>query len=368
MSVAAPLRGDHNSAAGPSQSARPLGGKRSAAPLRGDHKNPHRADSSRALWFVAQGNAALRAEPLPAPGRGCSMLRSLFSAISPGTERLVFAGEVPSAMRETMRVSYMGGDFGFPVKYGYSLVARVEASDDAALEGQLVHLLHPHQDVLIAANEDLFVVPPGIDEACATLASNLETAVNAVWDSGVTIGQSCLVVGFGIIGSLVARLLSRIPGVTVAVADRDETKTVLATKLGFDAFAPEDVAGPFDLAFHASASAEGLQLCIDRTGFEGRIIDASWYGTREVHLALGGSFHSERKRIISTQVSAIPPELVRRWTYRRRKSLVFDLLRDPVFARHITQVITFAELPAWYNGGGLTRPGLARVVDYRRPT
>ena len=322
---------------------------------------------SRALWFVAQGKASLLAEPLPAPGRGCSLLRSLFSAISPGTERLVYAGEVPPSMRETMRVPYMGGDFAFPVKYGYSLVARVEASDEAALVGQLVHLLHPHQDVLIAANKDLFVVPPGIAESSAALASNLETAVNAVWDSGVTIGQSCLVVGFGIIGSLIARLLSGIPGVTVAVADRDEAKTALAKGLGFDAFEPDDVVGPFDLAFHASASAEGLQLCIDRTGFEGRIIDASWYGSRAVHLALGGSFHSERKRIISTQVSAIPPELARRWTYGRRKSLVFDLLRDPAFARHITQVIGFEELPAWYNGDGLSRPGLARVVDYRGP-
>lgn len=321
-----------------------------------------------ALWFVAQGQASLRAEPLPAPGPGCSLLRSVFSAISPGTERLVFTGEVPPAMRQTMRVPYMGGDFAFPVKYGYSLVARVEASDDAALVGRLVHLLHPHQDVLVAGNADLFVVPPGIDEACATLASNLETAVNAVWDSGVTLGQSCLVVGFGIIGSLIARLLSRIPGVTVAVADRDETKTAVAAGLGFNAFAPEDVVGPFDLAFHASASAEGLQLCIDRTGFEGRIIDASWYGTRTVQLALGGSFHSERKRIISTQVSAIPPDMARRWTYGRRKSLVFELLRDPVFARHITQVIGFADLPAWYNNAGLTRPGLARVVDYRSAT
>ena len=323
---------------------------------------------SHALWFQRPGSAALMAEPLPQPGPGCSLLKSSFSAISPGTEHLVFSGNVPPAMREAMRVPYMAGDFTFPVKYGYSLVGRVESSDDPSLQGRMVHLLHPHQDFVIARNEDLFVVAPGVGEARATLASNLETAVNAVWDSGVTIGQTCLVVGFGIIGSLVARLLDRIPGVKVTVADCDAAKTALATALGFSALLPEAIEGDFDLAFHASASGAGLQLCIDKTGFEGRIVEASWYGAQAVTLELGRSFHIQRKRIISTQVSAIPARQERRWTFLRRRQLVFDLLRDPVFERHITEAVAFSDLPAYYNAGGLRKPGLARVVDYSRST
>jgi threonine dehydrogenase-like Zn-dependent dehydrogenase len=247
-------------------------------------------------------------------------------------------------------------------------VGRVERSDDAALEGQLVHLLHPHQERVVARNADLFVVPEGVGAARATLASNLETAVTAVWDSGATLGQACLVVGFGIVGSLIARVLAGIPGVAVCVSDSDPAKRSLAKHLGFAAPEPGEIEGPFDIAFHASATREGLQQCIDTTGFEATIVEASWYGTQAVGVELGASFHVQRKRIVATQVSTIPAPLQRRWTYARRKQLVFDLLRDAAYDRHITETVAFADLPAWYNGGGLARPGLARIVDYGRST
>jgi NADPH:quinone reductase-like Zn-dependent oxidoreductase len=321
--------------------------------------------ATRALWFQRAHAAALVDEPMAAGREGFSVVRSEFSAISPGTERLVFAGEVPEPMRTGMRVPYMGGDFGFPLKYGYSLVGRVESSAAAALRGRRVHLMHPHQDCVMARDEDLFVVPEGVPAARATLAANLETAVNAVWDAQVPAGAACLVVGFGIVGSLIARLLSRMPGTAVTVCDRDATKCALAATLGFCACAPEAVQHGFDVAFHASASGEGLQLCIDATGFEATIVEASWYGTRAVTLQLGGSFHNQRKRIVSTQVSSIAAPMRERWSFARRKALAFELLRDAAFDAHITESVAFAQLPAWFNSGGLDRPGLARVVDYR---
>lgn len=320
--------------------------------------------ATRALWFQRPRHAALRDEALPRRPEGCSLVRSHFSAVSPGTERLVFAGDVPEALRGEMRVPYMAGDFGFPLKYGYSLVGRVEASGDAALLGRLVHLMHPHQECAIARDEDLFAIPEGVPAARATLAANLETAVNAIWDSGVAIGSRCLVVGFGVLGSLIARLLAAMAGTIVVVCDKDAAQRALAAELGFTACAPDEAAGPFDVAFHVSASAEGLQLCIDATGFEATIVEASWYGTRAVELRLGGSFHNQRKRIVSSQVSSIAPPMRARWSYRRRKALVFDLLRDPAFDRHITEHVAFADLPAWFNGGALDQAGLARVVDY----
>jgi len=276
----------------------------------------------------------------------------------------VLNGQVPAGLHGAMRVPYMEGDFSFPVKYGYSLVGRVVESDDADLTGRTVHLLHPHQDALVARNEDLFVVDASIPAARATLASNLETAVTAVWDSGVTLGQRCLVVGFGIIGSLVARLLSRLPGVKPVVVDSDASQRALAAELGFVAPPAGDVEGEFDCAFHASGSGAGLQRCLDRVGFEGRVLELSWYGTRTVQLELGGSFHRDRKAVIASQVSTIPSHLRGRWTYRRRKELVFELLRDPAFDRHITETLAFTDLPNYYQSGGLERPGLARVVEY----
>jgi threonine dehydrogenase-like Zn-dependent dehydrogenase len=320
--------------------------------------------AGRALWFQARGNAVLRDEPLPELGPGFSLVRASFSAVSPGTEQLVFSGRVPPPMHATMRVPYMAGDFGFPVKYGYSLVGRVESSDDAALRGCLVHLMHPHQDRLVARDADLFLVPEGVAAPRATLASSLETAVNALWDSGATIGDRCLVAGFGIIGSLIARLLARMPGVDVVVADPEASKIDLASRLGFAALQPGRVQGNFDIAFHASSTGEGLQLCIDRTGFEGTIVEASWYGSRPVTVELGQGFHSERKRIVSTQVSTVAASMRARWSLARRKALVFELLRDACFDAHLTESIAFDDLPAYCNAGGLAKPGLARVVAY----
>jgi hypothetical protein len=320
--------------------------------------------ATRALWFQRARHAALVDEPLPARPEGFSEIRAAFSAVSPGTERLVFAGDVPEGVRGEMRVPYMGGDFGFPLKYGYSLVGRVESSEDPALVGRLVHVMHPHQERILARDADLFVVPDDVPAARATLAANLETALNAVWDSGAAPGMSCLVVGFGTVGSLIARVLAATPGVSVTACDRDPAKVALARELGFDACPAEGMPGGFDVAFHASASGEGLQLAIDATGFEATIVEVSWYGTREVRLRLGGSFHHQRKRIVSSQVSAVAAPMRARFSPARRKALVFELLRDAAFDRHVTETVAFADLPSWFNGGGLERPGLARVVDY----
>jgi NADPH:quinone reductase-like Zn-dependent oxidoreductase len=320
--------------------------------------------ATRALWFERARHAALVDEPLPARPEGFSAIRAAFSAVSPGTERLVFAGEVPEAVRGDMRVPYMGGDFGFPLKYGYSLVGRVESSADASLVGRLVHVMHPHQERVLARDADLFIVPEGVPAARATLAANLETALNAVWDAGAAPGASCLIAGFGIVGSLIARVLAATPGTSVTVCDREAAKVALARDLGFDACLPDNVPAGFDVAFHASASGEGLQLCIDATGFEATIVEVSWYGTREVSLRLGGSFHHQRKRIVSSQVAAVAAPMRARISTAQRKSLVFELLRDPAFDRHITESLAFTDLAAWFNAGGLERPGLARIVDY----
>ena len=83
-------------------------------------------NSAQALWYVGPGKAEIRAEPCrrPRPAR-CGCARS-HSALSRGTERLIFSGRVPESEYERMRAPFMGGAFPFPVKYGYAMVGRVE--------------------------------------------------------------------------------------------------------------------------------------------------------------------------------------------------------------------------------------------------
>src|SRR5436309_3332740 len=153
----------------------------------------------RALWFVGPGHAVLRQEPIPThSGDRMCMVRSLYSAISGGSERLVLAGRVPADLHATMRVPYMGGDFQFPVKYGYSLVGAV-AQGPPHLVGRVVHLLHPHQDICVVDSADVYPVHEGVPAPRAALASNMETAITAIWDARPSLGERVLIVGFGYI-------------------------------------------------------------------------------------------------------------------------------------------------------------------------
>ena len=300
-----------------------------------------------ALWHVSRDSSTLKTTASTLPIAGNCEVQSLYSLISIGTERLVAGGLIPEALHDSMKVPYMEGSFSFPVKYGYSLVGKVTEGPEK-LKGKIVHLLHPHQDHCVVSPNDIFVVPAGVPAQRATLASNLETALNAIWDSGVSIGDKVLVVGFGLIGSLVARLLSQMPAVQVMVAEVDVARTHLARKMGFETVQATQLSKDFDLAFHCSSHEQGLQTCIDHTGVEGKVIELSWYGNKPVNIQLGGTFHSQRKAIISSQVSALPASRLARWDFYRRKQVVFELLKNKAFDQHISSPINFSSIPALF--------------------
>ncbi len=287
------------------------------------------------------------------------LIKSICSLISIGTERLVAKGNIPKDLYDSMTVPFQKGQFDFPIKYGYSLVGEV-LSKNHQLAGKRVHLLHPHQDYCFVNEKDLFVIPDGVDSQTATLASNLETALNAVWDSGVSIGDKVLIVGFGLIGSLIARLLDMIPGTDLVIYEIDAEKIKMAKSLGFknvinpsissdDFSSSPEFTKTFDLAFHCSATSSGLQSCIDATGLESKIIELSWYGDKPVNIQFGGTFHSQRKQLISSQVSNLPIDRKSRWDYKRRKEAVFNLLKNPIFKHHISQNLIFADVPKFFD-------------------
>jgi len=318
---------------------------------------------ARAFWLTGKGRGALRREALPDPAPGWCTVRTIFSAVSPGTERLVSLGGVPAGLRKEMACPYMGGRFPFPVKYGYSLVGEVvEGPKD--LRGRAVHVLHPHQDLCAVRCEDVRPLPEGLPPARATLASNMETAVTAAWDSGVAVGERVLVVGFGVVGSLVARVLELGPGIDLEIAEARAGRRRLAESMGFRAASAPGTES-FDIAFDTSGTQAGLQTAIDAVGVEGRVVAVSWFGARPVRLDLGGGFHSRRKRIIGSQVSRIPGAMRARWDTARRTGLVFHLLERPEFDLHLGPMVPFAGLPKAF--GALVSPsheGLSPLITY----
>jgi len=275
----------------------------------------------------------------------------------------VLAGRVPADLHPTMRVPYMGGDFHFPVKYGYSLVGAVEEGPQHLL-GRVVHLLHPHQDICVVDSGDVYPVPEDVPAARAALASNMETAITAIWDARPSLGERVLIVGFGYIGALIGQILGGMPGIDLRILESDERRRELARKLGHHLEAHGSDA-EFDLAIHTSGSPAGLQDAIDRVGMEGRVVEVSWYGTTEATLRLGGTFHSQRKTIIASQVSHLPGFQRARWDCLRRKQLVFSLLRDPAFDDLLSDPIPFEQLADFFNHPSSAQRAIVPLVSYR---
>ena len=282
---------------------------------------------ARSLWYVKPGVAELRTERLGPPIPGEARVATLYSAISRGTERLVANGEVPESEWTRMRAPLQSGAFPYPVKYGYSATGTVTAGSDA-LFGKTVFCLHPHQDHFQVAETMLHVVPEGIPAKRATLAANMETALNAHWDAGTNLADRVLVIGAGVVGLLVAYLAQHIAGVDVAITDIDSSRAAIAEKLGLKFAMPANVPKDNAIVFHTSATAAGLQTAIDTADVEGRIIELSWYGARPQSLYLGGAFHSRRLQIISSQVGHVAPSKRAMVSHRERLAKAIALLDD----------------------------------------
>jgi len=297
---------------------------------------------AKALWYVGDGRAELRDEVVTPPGPGEVRVRALYGAISRGTERLVASGRVPASEYERMRAPLMAGAFPFPVKYGYATVGRVEEGGTA---GQVVFVLHPHQDEFAIPATMAAPVPKAVPPARAVLAANMETALNALWDGAPGPADRIAVVGGGIVGLLIARLAARMPGTEVTLVDIAPEREKLARALGADFAAPDEASRDCDLVFHTSANAKGLATALALAGEEATIVELSWYGTGDVAAPLGEAFHSRRLRLVASQVGKISPSHRSRWTYQRRLAAALALLNDPALDVLLAPAIDFAELP-----------------------
>lgn len=302
------------------------------------------ADVARAFWLREVGVGEIRPATVPEPGPGDVVVRTLRTGLSRGTETLVFRGRVPLSQYAAMRAPFQEGDFPAPVKYGYLNVGVVESGSPELL-GRTVFSLYPHQTRFVVPAAAVTVVPDGVPPGRAVLAGTVETAVNAVWDAAPLLGDRITVVGAGMVGCCVARLLTRFPGVTVTLVDVDPSRAEVADAIGADFAEPADAAGGRDLVVHASATAAGLQRSLDLLAPEGTVLDLSWYGDAEVRLSLGGAFHSGRLTIRSSQVGMVSPARRGRRSTADRLSLALDLLRDPAFDAVVTGESRFEDLP-----------------------
>ncbi|HZP77946.1 MAG TPA: zinc-binding alcohol dehydrogenase [Pseudolabrys sp.] len=316
------------------------------------------AETAQALWYVAPSRAEIREEPLgelpsgvprrrAEQGSGAAenmvRVRALWSALSRGTEALVFAGRVPASEHQRMRAPFMTGEFPFPVKYGYAAVGRAESG---ALAGRNVFVLHPHQTCFDVPEAAVVPLPDTVPPARAVLAANMETALNAVWDAAEGPFKRIAVVGVGVVGALTGYLLRRMTKADVTFVDINPARAEIAK--AFDArFAlPEAAKGDCDLVVHASASAAGLATAIGLAAEEATILELSWYGEGSVPVPLGGAFHSRRLKLVASQVGKVALSRRAKVTHRQRLEQAIGLLDDARLDILLAPPTPFRELPA----------------------
>jgi 2-desacetyl-2-hydroxyethyl bacteriochlorophyllide A dehydrogenase len=299
------------------------------------------------LYFTAPGKVALETSSLPVPSRGEVLVRTLISAISPGTELLIYRGQAPEDMPVDETLPALQGDFRFPLKYGYSVVGEVIHLGQGVSEnwkGKLVFSFHPHESHFLCPPEELLPVPTGVTPEDATFLPNMETAVNFLMDGMPIIGEQVVVFGQGVVGLLTIALLAKIPLTSLVTVDRYPLRRQRSVDLGatasLDPGEPDalsmvmsalqddrEYAGA-DLAYELSGNPEALDMAVAAAGFNGRIVIGSWYGKKESKLHLGGRFHRNRVQLISSQVSTIGPQWSGRWNKSRRLDVAWSLLRE----------------------------------------
>lgn len=297
-----------------------------------------------AFWVTSPGRGEIRAEVLPPLADGDVLVRALYSGISRGTESLVFNGRVPPSEHHRMRAPFQVGDFPAPIKYGYTSVGVVEQGPPS-LKDRVVFALYPHQTRYVVPADAVQVVPDNIPPARAVLAANLETAINAVWDSQPQIGDRVAVIGGGTVGCLVAWLIGRIVGCRVQLVDINPRRADVARALGVSFAVPAEATQDADVVIHASASRDGLESALQLAAFESTILELSWYGDQTVAVPLGGAFHAKRLKIVSSQVGTVAPSQRARWSYGRRMRLAIELLDAASLDVLITGESSFESLP-----------------------
>ena len=315
---------------------------------------------ARALWLAAPRTPELREEVVPAPGPGEVRVRATASAISQGTEMLVYRGEVPATL--PLDLPTLAGSFAFPIKYGYASVGRVVDTGAAVhglARGDLVFALHPHQSVYLAPADLVTRLPEGLDPLAGVFTANLETAVNVLLDTPLKLGETAAVFGLGTVGLLVAQLLRLAGAGSVVGVEPLPRRRAAAAAVGVGDVLPAggDVPGRVraltdgrgaDVAIEASGAPAALQAAIECVAAEGTVVAVSWYGVKPVPLMLGGHFHRGRIRVRSSQVGQLDPALAPRWDRARRTRLVLELLPQLPLPELVSHRIPFEEAAAAY--------------------
>lgn len=290
---------------------------------------------ARAVWFTAAHRAEVLSEPLAPPAPTEVRVRATVSLISAGTELVVYQGRADPS---DPLPRYSSGDYGFPIKYAYQVVGRIEsAGEDSGHErGERVFVRHPHQDLMNVDGRERGIVriPPNITDDQAAFLNLARVAHTAVLDAPPRVGDTAVVFGAGIVGMLCARFVQRVAHRVIVVDPRPARRALAVSRGATAAVAPEDLSSlvhellgdrGVDVCYETSGAGPALQGAIDVTGQEGTVAVVSYYGSAPVPIRLAPEFHWRRIHIVSSHASVLSYGSPR-WDAERRNAEVFAAL------------------------------------------
>lgn len=214
---------------------------------------------ARQLWFAEPRAVTIREQTLPAPGPQQVRLRTRYSAISAGTEMLVYRGQLPAGSTLDDSLSaYADQAVEYPLQYGYACVGDIEAVGAEVAQhwvGKTVFAFVPHASHHLCPLDAVIEVPDGINAKQALFLANMETAVNLAQDGNLRLGERAVVLGQGIVGLLLSSVLGAAGGgrgKLGACADMGTSRAIpqrASGCRGCGRCSGDDVAGSVDRAF-----------------------------------------------------------------------------------------------------------------------
>ena len=281
---------------------------------------------SQSLWLIKKNKPKIQSKDiLYKKNKKTVLVKTLYSGISKGTEKIVADGKVHISQFDIMKCPFQDGAFSFPIKYGYINIGKI-IDGPKNLIGKTIFSLFPHQTIFEINKKNInFIKNKNIKKYILT--ANMETAVNIYWDSQCKKKDKILIIGLGSVGLLIAYYFKLKGYKNLFVTDINSYKKQIAKKLNLE-FINFDKVDKLDCAINTTSNYEILNACFSKLNLDGKVVEASWYGQKIGKLNLGNEFHSKRLKIISSQVSNIPIHMQKTQTYKSRLKIAINSLSD----------------------------------------
>jgi NADPH:quinone reductase-like Zn-dependent oxidoreductase len=301
----------------------------------------------RTVRIVASGDVDCHEYPVAPLMRGHVRVRTIRSAISPGTEMTyVGAGATNPYLHKRwdadLRLFVPGkSSVEYPIVFGYRAAGEViESAAPSVAVGTRVYGKWRHTE-LVALPAELAAeqrVPDGVSfDDAVDLGQMAPIGMNAIAYAGDDLrGAPSVVFGAGPVGLIVAQLAAASGATAVQVVDRIASRLEIARSCRLDTLLAADgvdVARELKLrlgaeavavAFECTGSTRALQEAIRTVRRRGRVVAVGFYQGEAAGLFLGDEFHHNGVEIRSAQIGNIHPERTLAQLRREVLALLLD--------------------------------------------